>query len=106
MSLLVLAGTMLLLRGLKAQGRLGRSFGKVTIRDQPPSNTLQKIIGLKEAMASMENHLQNLNVTLLKLRTIFLAGQPEVYVYTLKDFTFCVCTSTNGTRLYHSTQLQ
>jgi hypothetical protein len=62
MSLLVLASTMLLLRGLKAQGRLGRSFGKVTIRDQPP-NTLQKIIGLKEAMASMENHLQlNLDI--------------------------------------------
>lgn len=82
MSLLVMATTMLLLKGLKEQGRLGRSFGQVTIRDQPPSNTLQKIIGLKEAMASMENYLQNLNVALLKLRTIFLAGQPEVYVFT------------------------
>lgn len=81
-TLLVMATTMLLLKGLKEQGRLGRSFGQVTIRDQPPSNTLQKIIGLKEAMASMENYLQNLNVALLKLRTIILAGQPEVYVFT------------------------
>lgn len=81
-TLFVMATTMLLLKGLKEQGRLGRSFGQVTIRDQPPSNTLQKIIGLKEAMASMENYLQNLNVALLKLRTIFLAGQPEVYVFT------------------------
>lgn len=81
-TLFVMATTMLLLKGLKEQGRLGRSFGQVTIRDQPPSNTLQKIIGLKEAMASMENYLQNLNVALLKLRTIILAGQPEVYVFT------------------------
>ncbi|KAJ3707672.1 hypothetical protein LUZ61_011377 [Rhynchospora tenuis] len=77
-SLFVMASTMLLLKGLKEQGRLGRSFGNVIIRDQPPSNTLQKMIALKEAMASMENYLQSLNVALLKLRTIFLAGQPEV----------------------------
>jgi len=50
----------------------------VTIRDQPPSNTIQKIVALKEAMASVENYLQQLNVSLLKMRTIFLAGQPEV----------------------------
>jgi hypothetical protein len=29
-------------------------------------------------MASVENYLQNLNVSILKIRTIFLAGQPEV----------------------------
>ncbi|TVU36378.1 hypothetical protein EJB05_18311 [Eragrostis curvula] len=77
-TLMVMALSMLALKGLKEQGRLGRSFGKVTIRDQPPSNTIQKIIALKEAMASVENYLQNLNVSLLKIRTIFLAGQPEV----------------------------
>ncbi|XP_078434491.1 chromosome-partitioning protein, putative (DUF639) [Wolffia australiana] len=77
MSLMIIAAALLLLRGLKEQGRLGRSFGKVTIRDQPPSNTLQKIIGLKEAMADLENRLQLLNVTLLKVRNIVLAGQPE-----------------------------
>ncbi|XP_062207584.1 uncharacterized protein LOC133909256 [Phragmites australis] len=78
LTLMMMALTMLALKGLKEQGRLGRSFGKVTIRDQPPSNTIQKIIALKEAMASVENYLQNLNVSLLKIRTIFLAGQPEV----------------------------
>ncbi|EEC71869.1 hypothetical protein OsI_04580 [Oryza sativa Indica Group] len=77
-SLMMLALSMLALKGLKEQGRLGRSFGKVTIKDQPPSNTIQKIIALKEAMASVENYLQNLNLSLLKIRTIFLAGQPEV----------------------------
>ncbi|GJN17044.1 hypothetical protein PR202_gb04082 [Eleusine coracana subsp. coracana] len=77
-TLMVMALSMLALKGLKEQGRLGRSFGKVTIRDQPPSNTIQKIIALKEAMASVENYLQNLNVSLLKIRTIFLAGQSEV----------------------------
>uniref|UniRef100_A0A0D9YHY6 Uncharacterized protein n=1 Tax=Oryza glumipatula TaxID=40148 RepID=A0A0D9YHY6_9ORYZ len=77
-SLMMLALSMLALKGLKEQGRLGRSFGKVTIKDQPPSNTIQKIIALKEAMASVENYLQNLNLSLLKMRTIFLAGQPEV----------------------------
>lgn len=78
MVLLVLATSMLTLKGLKEQGRLGRSFGKVTICDQPPSNTIQKIIAVKDAMRDMENYLQNLNVTLLKLRTILLAGQPQV----------------------------
>ncbi|XP_021286870.1 uncharacterized protein LOC110418460 isoform X1 [Herrania umbratica] len=77
MVLLVLATSMLTLKGLKEQGRLGRSFGKVTIRDQPPSNTIQKIIAVKDAMRDVENYLQNLNVTLLKLRTILLAGQPQ-----------------------------
>lgn len=78
MALIVLATSMLTLKGLKEQGRLGRSFGKVTIRDQPPSNTIQKIIAVKDAMRDMEHYLQNLNVTLLKFRTILLAGQPQV----------------------------
>lgn len=77
-SLMIMATAMLLLKGLKEQGRLGRSFGKVTIHDQPPSNTIQKIIALKEAMADVETYLQNLNISLLKVRTIILSGQPEV----------------------------
>ena len=80
------ATIMLLMKGLKEQGRLGRSFGKVTIRDQPPSNTIQKIIAVKEAIADLENRLQRLNVTFLKVRTIFLAGQPEVFLF--KNFFF------------------
>lgn len=75
---MILAAVMLLLKGLKEQGRLGRFFGKVTIRDQPHSNTIQKIIALKEAMRDMEKYLQHLNVSLLKIRTIVLAGQPQV----------------------------
>ena len=78
MMLMVLAAGMLTLKGLKEQGRLGRSFGKVTIRDQPPSNTIQKIIAVKDAMRDVEDYLQSLNVTLLKIRTIVLAGQPQV----------------------------
>lgn len=77
-TLIIMSTTMLLLKGLKEQGRLGRYFGKITIRDQPPSNTIQMIIGLKEAMADMENFLQSLNIVLLKIRTIILSGQPEV----------------------------
>nr|XP_016512053.1 PREDICTED: uncharacterized protein LOC107829126 isoform X1 [Nicotiana tabacum] len=76
--LIVLAGGMLLLKGLKEQGRLGRYFGKVTIRDQPPSNTLQKIIAVKEALREVERYLQSLNVSLLKIRAIILAGQPQI----------------------------
>ncbi|KAK1263944.1 hypothetical protein QJS04_geneDACA022897 [Acorus gramineus] len=76
-TLMTVAATMLLLKGLKEQGRLGRYFGKITIRDQPPSNTIQKIIAVKEAMADVESFLQNLNVTLLKFRSIVLSGQPE-----------------------------
>lgn len=76
--LIISAASMLSLKGLKEQGRLGRSFGKVTIRDQPPSNTIQKIIAVKDAMHDVENFLQNLNVTLLKIRTIILSGQPQV----------------------------
>ncbi|XP_018835491.1 uncharacterized protein LOC109002277 isoform X2 [Juglans regia] len=77
-ALIVMAAGMLTLKGLKEQGRLGRSFGKVTIRDQPPSNTIQKIIAVKDAMQEVESYLQNLNVTLLKLRTILLSGQPQI----------------------------
>ncbi|XP_024022376.1 uncharacterized protein LOC21392703 isoform X2 [Morus notabilis] len=76
--LIILAASMLSLKGLKEQGRLGRSFGKVTIHDQPPSNTIQKIIAVKDAMHDVESFLQNLNVTLLKIRTIILSGQPQV----------------------------
>ncbi|CAN4110653.1 unnamed protein product [Withania somnifera] len=76
--LMVLAAGMLLLKGLKEQGRLGKYFGKVTIRDQPPSNTLQKIIAVKEAMREVEKYLQSLNVSLLKIRAIILAGQPQI----------------------------
>lgn len=75
---MVAAGVMLSLKALREQGRLGRSFGKVTIRDQPHSNTVQQIIALKKAMRDMENYLQNVNVTLLKIRTILLSGQPQV----------------------------
>lgn len=75
---MVLAAVMLTLKGLKDQGRLGRLFGKVTIRDQPPSNTIQKIIAVRDALQDVENYLQNMNVTLLKIRTIVLAGYPQV----------------------------
>lgn len=77
-TLMIAAAALLLLKGLKEQGRLGRSFGMVTIRDQPPSNTIQKIMALKKAMRDMENYLQNLNVTLLKIRTIIFSGQPQI----------------------------
>ncbi|XP_010272866.1 PREDICTED: uncharacterized protein LOC104608533 isoform X2 [Nelumbo nucifera] len=77
-ALMILAAVMLLLKELKEQGRLGRSFGKIIIHDQPPSSTIQKIIALKEAMIDLENYLQNLNVALLKIRTIFLPGQPQI----------------------------
>ncbi|KAL2460491.1 Plant protein of unknown function (DUF639) [Abeliophyllum distichum] len=77
-SLMILATGMLLLKGLKEQGRLGRFFGKVTIHDQPPSNTIQKIIAVKEALREVEKYLQNVNVLLLKIRSIVLAGQPQI----------------------------
>ncbi|PIN09646.1 hypothetical protein CDL12_17776 [Handroanthus impetiginosus] len=77
-TLMILAGGMLLLKGLKEQGRLGRFFGKVTIHDQPPSNTIQKIIALKEAMGEVEKCLQDVNIALLKMRSILLAGHPQI----------------------------
>ncbi|XP_068658534.1 uncharacterized protein [Aristolochia californica] len=78
LALLSAATALLLLKGLKEQGRLGRSFGRVTIRDQPQSNTIQKIIALRKAMDDMENFLQNLNVNLLKARTVILSGHPQI----------------------------
>ncbi|KAL6560704.1 hypothetical protein OROGR_004263 [Orobanche gracilis] len=77
-TLMIVAAGMLLLKGLKEQGRLGRFFGKVTIYDQPPSNTIQKIIALKEALREVEKYLQNTNVVLLKIRSIALAGNPQI----------------------------
>lgn len=88
---MILAAGLLLLKGLREQGRLGRYFGKVTIRDQPPSNTIQKIIALKEAMREVEKYLQNLNVSLLKIRSIFVAGQPQVgwfYTQSVRSLAF------------------
>ncbi|XP_040366662.1 uncharacterized protein LOC112176229 isoform X4 [Rosa chinensis] len=77
-ALIILATGMLTLKGLKEQGRLGRSFGMITLRDQPPSNTIEKIIAVKDGMQDVENYLQNLNVTLLKIHTIILSGQPQI----------------------------
>ncbi|KAJ7517685.1 hypothetical protein O6H91_21G035200 [Diphasiastrum complanatum] len=73
---LILLGavTMFALRGLKKARHLGEDFGKVTIKEQPPSNTIQKIIALKEALAEMERRLQGVNISLLKIRTIALSG--------------------------------
>lgn len=83
-TLIVMATGMLLLKRLKEQGRLGRTFGRVVVRDQPPSNTIQKILALKEAMTYMENYLQNVNVVLLKIRAIMLSVQPEVTPFELQ----------------------
>lgn len=77
--LMILAVGMLTIRALKEQGRLGRSFGEVTIRDQPPSNTIQKIIAVKDAMRDVEDFMQQVNVSLLKIRSILLSGHPQVY---------------------------
>jgi hypothetical protein len=76
--LMITAVGMLTIRGLKEQGRLGRFFGGVTIRDQPPSNTIQKIIAVKDAMRDVENMTQKVNVSLLKIRSILLSGNPQV----------------------------
>ncbi|KAK7302436.1 hypothetical protein RJT34_13326 [Clitoria ternatea] len=78
MMLVILAVGMLTIRGLKEQGRLGRSFGEVRIRDQPPSNTIQKIIAVKDAMRDVENLMQQVNVSLLKIRAILLSGHPQI----------------------------
>ncbi|KAG0627459.1 hypothetical protein M758_2G202700 [Ceratodon purpureus] len=71
--LLAFAGILFTLRGLKAQGRLGDDFGKVIIRDQPPTNTIQKIMALKDALTSLEDFLQNANISILKLRSVALS---------------------------------
>ncbi|XP_047173383.1 uncharacterized protein LOC124841199 isoform X5 [Vigna umbellata] len=78
MMLMILAVGMLTIRALKEQGRLGRSFGEVTIRDQPPSNTIQKIIAVKDAMRDVEDFMQQVNVSLLKIRSILLSGHPQI----------------------------
>ncbi|XP_024531521.1 uncharacterized protein LOC9633518 [Selaginella moellendorffii] len=75
--LLISSIGVLALRGLRASGHVEPDFGKVTIQEQPPSNTLQKIISLKEALAQLETFLQNVNVALLKLRTIALSSNPK-----------------------------
>nr|GEV50766.1 hypothetical protein CTI12_AA229210 [Tanacetum cinerariifolium] len=77
-TLILLATFMLVVKGLKEQGRLGRSFGKVTMHDQPPSNTIEKIIAVIEAMRDLEKYMQTVNVSLLKIRTVLLAGQPQI----------------------------
>uniref|UniRef100_A0A7N0RFT4 Uncharacterized protein n=2 Tax=Kalanchoe fedtschenkoi TaxID=63787 RepID=A0A7N0RFT4_KALFE len=77
-TLMAMGASMLLLKGLREQGRLGRSFGKVTIRDQPPSNTIQQILAVKQAMLDVESFLQKINVALLKVRNILVSGQPQV----------------------------
>lgn len=71
--LLSMAGILFSLRGLKAQGRLGDDFGKLTIRDQPPTNTIQKIMALKDALTALEDFLVNTNIALLKLRSVALS---------------------------------
>lgn len=93
---MMVAAGMLTLKGLKEQGRLGRSFGKVTIRDQPPSNTIQKIMAVKDAMRDVENFLQNVNVSLLKMRTIVLAGQTQVCSTVELEFFFFSSSSFSG----------
>ncbi|KAK9134904.1 hypothetical protein Syun_014234 [Stephania yunnanensis] len=76
--LMIVAASMILFKGLREQGRLGRSFGRVTIRDQPPSNTIQTLMAIKQSMLDVESYLQNMNVILLKIRAIILSGQPQV----------------------------
>lgn len=76
--LLSMAGILFSLRGLKAQGRLGDDFGKLTIRDQPPTNTIQKIMALKDALTALEDFLVNTNIALLKLRSVALSRHLHV----------------------------
>ncbi|KAI5065180.1 hypothetical protein GOP47_0019875 [Adiantum capillus-veneris] len=75
--LLTAAVLVFTLHNLKSRGRLGDGFGRVVIREQPPSNTLQKILALKEALAEMEIQIQKANIALLKLRNLALAGHPQ-----------------------------
>eukprot|EP00250_Pteridium_aquilinum_P005599 c15671_g1_i2 orf=220-2820(-) len=65
------------LHNLKPQSRLGDTLGRIVIREQPPLNTLQKIIALKEALAEVEIQIQKANIALLKLRNLALAGHPQ-----------------------------
>ncbi|MCO5570395.1 hypothetical protein L7F22_024116 [Adiantum nelumboides] len=75
--LLTAAVLVFTLHNLRSQGRLGDGFGRVVINEQPPSNTLQKIMALKEALAEMEIQIQKANVALLKMRNLALAGHPQ-----------------------------
>jgi len=84
--LLSMAGILFSLRGLKAQGRLGDDFGKLVIRDQPPTNTIQKIMALKDALTALEDFLQNTNIALLKLRSVALSRHLHVSAPTLAKF--------------------
>eukprot|EP00252_Welwitschia_mirabilis_P001826 TRINITY_DN11769_c0_g1_i1.p1 TRINITY_DN11769_c0_g1~~TRINITY_DN11769_c0_g1_i1.p1 ORF type:complete len:839 (-),score=162.79 TRINITY_DN11769_c0_g1_i1:88-2604(-) len=70
--------SMLILNVLREHGKLEKNFGKVTIKEKPPLNTIQKIVGLRDALDEIEQHLQKLNVILLKLRTIFISGNTQV----------------------------
>ncbi|KAL2635135.1 hypothetical protein R1flu_006614 [Riccia fluitans] len=72
------AGGVYALRTFKTRGQLSDDFGKVTIREQPPTNTIQKILALKEALNALEDFLQNSNIILLKLRTVVLSREPRV----------------------------
>lgn len=76
--LLVSAASIFAVRGMKARGQLGEDFGKVSIMEQPPSNTIQQIVALKDALSSLENFLQDVNIALLKFRTLGISGQLRV----------------------------
>lgn len=91
--LLTCAGILFALRGLKAQGRLGDDFGKVIIRDQPPTNTIQKIMALKDALTALEDFLQNTNIGLLKLRSVALSRHLHVSFPFLAEFFDCFTSS-------------
>ncbi|KAH7302605.1 hypothetical protein KP509_23G079300 [Ceratopteris richardii] len=65
------------LHNLKYQGRLADNFGQVVIREQPPSNSLQKMLALKEALEEVEVQIQKVNIAILKLRSLALAGHPQ-----------------------------
>ena len=84
--LLTCAGILFALRGLKAQGRLGDDFGKVVIRDQPPTNTIQKIMALKDALTALEDFLQNMNISLLKLRSAAFSRHLHVSTLFFAEF--------------------
>lgn len=88
--LLTCAGILCVLRGLKAQGRLTDDFGKLTIRDQPETNTIQKIMALKDALTSLEDFLQNTNIALLKLRSVALSRHLHVSDYLPSCYPFSI----------------
>eukprot|EP00246_Nothoceros_aenigmaticus_P017658 TRINITY_DN8828_c0_g1_i1.p1 TRINITY_DN8828_c0_g1~~TRINITY_DN8828_c0_g1_i1.p1 ORF type:complete len:696 (-),score=121.00 TRINITY_DN8828_c0_g1_i1:98-2185(-) len=73
--LLLSAASIFAVRGMKVRGQLGEDFGKVSIMEQPPSNTIQQIMSLKDALSHLENFLQGVNIALLKFRTLGISGQ-------------------------------